>query len=184
MTDRYSDAQTLADTLTRKSLPPVADWHPERCGSIDIHIARDGSWHHEGAPIMRKSLYRLFSTVLRRDDDDEYYLVTPAEKLRIRVDDAPFQAVSMEVSGASTEQQLIFTTNCDDQVLCNAGHPLRVDVDTASGEPSPYVLVRDRLEALIARPVFYQIVDLADAHDEELGIWSGGCYFTLGSMRD
>ncbi|MDH3713067.1 MAG: DUF1285 domain-containing protein [Gammaproteobacteria bacterium] len=184
MTNSHSDAQALADTLRAKRLPPVADWHPERCSSIDIRIARDGSWHHEGTPIKRKSLYRLFSTVLRRDDDDEYYLVTPAEKLRIRVDDAPFHAVSMEVSGTGTGQQLIFTTNCDDRVSCDAGHPLRVDIDAASGEPSPYVLVRDRLEALIARPVFYQIVDLADTRNEQLGIWSGGCYFTLGSIRD
>jgi len=178
------DTQALADTLRNKRLPPVGEWHPERCGSIDIRIARDGSWYHEGTPIRRKALYRLFSTVLRRDADDEFYLVTPAEKLRIQVDDAPFQAVLMEVTGSGAEQQLVFTTNCDDRFSCDTDHPLRVTVDPASGEPSPYVLVRDRLEALIARPVFYQMADLADTQDGQLGLWSSGRYFTLGSIVD
>ena len=176
--------ESLVSMLRRKKLPPVKDWHPARCGSIDIRIARDGSWHHEGAPIHRESLYRLFSTVLRRDDDDQYYLVTPAEKLRIQVDDAPFQAVLMEAHGRGKRQQLIFTTNCDDRFPCDAEHPLRVAVDPDSGEPAPYVLVRDRLEALIARPVFYQLIDLAEARGDELGIWSGGCYFALGTIDD
>ena len=184
MTERPAAAETLADTLRRKNLPPVNDWHPARCGGIDIRIARDGSWHHEGAPIHRKALYCLFASVLRRDDDDEYYLVTPDEKLRIQVDDAPFQAVLLDVRGSGRRQELVFTTNCDDRVVCDAQHPLRVTIDPDSGEPSPYVLVRDRLEALIARPVFYQLVDLAEARDDELGIRSSGCYFTLGPSDD
>ncbi len=184
MAERHRAVESLAATLRRRSLPPVNDWHPARSGIIDIRIARDGSWHHEGAPIQRKSLYRLFSTVLRRDADDEYYLVTPAEKLRIQVDDAPFQAVLMDVTGTGREQQLFFTTNCDDRFRCDAEHPLRVHIDSDSGEPSPYVLVRDRLEALIARPVFYQLVDLAETRGDELGLWSGGCYFALGSIAD
>lgn len=184
MAERAPGVESLADTLRAKHLPPVNDWHPARSGRIDIRIARDGSWHHEGAPIHRKALYRLFSTVLRHDDDDEYYLVTPEEKLRIQVDDAPFLAVLMDVSGSGEQQELFFTTTCDDRFRCDAEHPLRIAIDPDSGEPSPYVLVRDRLEALIARPLFYQLVDLAESHGGELGVRSAGCYFPLGSVVD
>jgi len=184
MVESRSDVQALADTLRDRRLPPVNDWHPAHCGSIDIRIARNGGWYHEGRPIHRKPLYRLFSTVLRRDEDGEYYLVTPVEKLRIQVDDAPFQAVALEVQGSGPAQRLIFTTNCDDRFVCGADHPLRVHIDAKTNQPSPYVLVRDRLEALIARAVYYELVELTQLRGDELGVWSGGSYFVLGSAAD
>lgn len=176
-----SDVDNLFDTLESlqadKKLPPVSKWQPERVGRIDLRIARDGTWHHEGSPIRRDALVRLFSTVLRRDPDG-YCLVTPAEKLLIEVEDAPFVAVNMEVKGAGTAAELLFTTNVDDHVVADAEHPLRVaHVD---GEPRPYVQVRDGLEALINRPVFYRLVEQAGQEDGELVVYSRGARFPLG----
>jgi uncharacterized protein len=139
------DLDTLFDTLeaaqSQKSLPPVDRWHPERVGRIDIRIARDGTWYHEGAPIRREALVKLFSTVLRRDDDG-YCLVTPAERLFIDVEDAPFLAVDMTVKGEGSQAQLLFTTNVADHVVADADHPIRVE--DQDGEPRPYVHVRRR----------------------------------------
>lgn len=159
--------------------PPLAQWNPPLSGDIDIRIARDGSWYHEGSPFRREALVRLFSTILRREGD-EYFLVTPVEKWRIRVEDAPFIAVDCEVVGSDRQQQLVFITNVDDRVACDAQHPLRVVVDPASGEPSPYVLVRDGLEARLARSVYYRLAALAVDNDGATGTWSGGRFFALG----
>jgi len=161
-------------------LPPVHKWNPDFCGDIDMRIARDGSWHYMGTPIDRKRMVRLFSTILRHDADGKFYLVTPVEKIGITVDDAPFVAVEMEVRGAGRDQVLAFRTNVDDHVILNSAHPLRVEEDPETGEPSPYILVRDRLEALIARSVFYDLVELAEEQDGRLGVWSEGTFFALG----
>lgn len=159
--------------------PPIDDWQPPFSGDIDIRIARDGTWHHEGEPFARESLVRLFSTILRREGDD-YFLVTPAEKWRLRVEDAPFVAIDCEVLGEGRGQQLVFVTGVDDRVLCDAAHPLRVDTDPASGEPSPYVEIRRGLEARLSRSVFYRLAERAVEHGGAVGVWSGGSFFPLG----
>lgn len=178
-----SDADNLFDTLEKlqadKKLPPVGRWQPERVGRIDIRIAADGTWYHEGAPIRREALMKLFATVLRRDPDG-YCLVTPAEKLLIGVEDAPFLAVDLEMKGQGRTAELLFTTNVGDHVVADADHPLRVV--ERDGEPRPYVMVRDGLEALISRPVFYRLVEQALREDDELVIYSRRERFPLGSV--
>jgi len=147
-----------------------------------IRIAKDGTWFHEGRPINRKPLVKLFSTVLRRDEAGVYWLQTPVEKGQIEVEDAPFTAVDLNVEGSGSAQSLVFKTNLDDEVACDAAHPLRVAAGEDGG-PRPYILVRDRLEALILRPVFYRLAALAvpagDDGAETLGVWSKGSFFAL-----
>ncbi|MBM3568388.1 MAG: DUF1285 domain-containing protein [Alphaproteobacteria bacterium] len=156
------------------------------CGDIDMRIGRDGTWYYLGSPIGRKPLVKLFATVLRREDDGDYYLVTPVERCRIRVDDAPFVAVEVDVADGGDGRALVFRTNLDEQVTADAAHPIRVRVDSLTGEPTPYVLVRAGLEALIARPVFYQLVGMADTRlvdgQEVLGVVSAGRFFSLGRL--
>lgn len=147
--------------------------------AYDIRIARDGTWFHEGSPIGRKGLVRLFASVLRRDDAGDYWLVTPAERGRIRVDDAPFVAVAAEVEGEGAAQTIRFRTSIDDEVTADADHPIRVAIDAATGEPSPYVLVRGRLEALIARAVYYDLAERTVERDGRIGVWSAGAFFPL-----
>ncbi len=162
------------------AIPPVERWNPAHCGTIDIRIARDGTWYHEGTSIGRQELVRLFSTVLRRETDG-YYLVTPAEKMKITVEDAPFLAVLLRVDGEGRDQKLVFTTNVGDETTIGPDHSIRVEIDPATQEPSPYVHVRGGLEAKIARPVFYQLADLAEwRRDGMLGVWSDGVFFPLG----
>ena len=163
------------------TLPPVERWNPTFCGDSFMRIARDGTWFHQGTPIGRRELVRLFSTILRREGAD-YFLVTPAEKLSIKVDDAPFLAVLLSVSGAGRDQTLSFTTNVGDEVIADGQHAIRVVIDPASQEPSPYIHVRKGLEALIARNVFYELVQLAERQDDLLGVWSGGIFFPLGPV--
>lgn len=180
-------SQGLADlqreAAAGRKLPPVERWNPTHCGDIDIRIARDGTWFHHGTPVGRKELVRLFSTILRKDGDD-YVLVTPAEKMRIRVEDAPFTAVLMEVKGEGCDQTLTFITNVGDETVAGVGNPIRVETDPVSEEPAPYVHVRSGLEARIARAVFYQLADLAmpgeGEHADALGVWSGGMFFPVG----
>ena len=164
-----------------KGLPPVHLWNPEFCGDLDMRIARDGTWFYLGTPIGRERLVRLFSTVLRHDEDGKYYLVTPVEKVGIQVEDAPFVAVAMTVEGAGRDQVLTFTTNVGDETLAGPDHPMRFEIDKETGEPAPYVHVRARLEALINRAVFYDLVELGveEEHEGEtwFGIWSGGVFF-------
>jgi hypothetical protein len=167
------------DAAAGRGLPPVEKWNPAHCGDIDIRIARDGTWFHQGTPIGRKELVRLFSTILRKDGAD-YVLVTPAEKMRITVEDAPFLAVLMAVEGSGADQALRFTTNVGDETIAGAENPIRVETDPDTEEPAPYVHVRRGLEAKIARAVFYQLADLAVPKDGFLGVWSGGVFFPIG----
>ena len=184
MVDESADRslQSLADKLDQGTRP-VHDWHPSHVANIDLRISRDGTWYYQGSPIHRVRLVKLFASVMRRDADD-YYLVTPVEKLKIQVDDAPFVAVEIEREGEGESQRLLFRTNVDDVVEASSQYPIRVVIDPLTGEPSPYILVRDRLEALISRPVFYQMADLAlmenGASSTEFGVWSCGHFFTLG----
>ena len=155
------------------------------CGDFDMRIARDGTWFYRGSPIGRKPLVKLFSTVLRRENG-EFWLVTPVERGRILVDDAPFVAVEVDAMGEGAERRLTFRTNVDDVVTADAEHPIRVDHDPASGEPSPYITVRDGLEARILRPVYYHLVEMGEFAvrdgEEQLGVWSCGRFFPLGRV--
>ncbi len=159
-----------------KGPPPVHLWHPAHCGSIDIRILRDGRWLHEGAVIGREALVRLFAGVLRLDPDG-FHLVTPAEKLRIEVEDAPFIAVRVD----RVEKILRFLTNVGDEVDAGPDHALRVETDPATGEPAPYLHVRRGLEARLSRPVFYELVEMAETRGDVQGVESGGGWFPLGS---
>ena len=162
----------------KKGLPPVHLWNPEFCGDLDMRIARDGTWFYLGTPIGRKELVRLFSTILRKDDD-KYFLVTPVEKVGITVDDAPFVAVDFEVSMEANQQILTFETNVGDFTQACGEHEIRVVRDAESGEPSPYVHVRAGLEALIDRKSFYRLVDIGVHNDGWFGVWSGGEFFGI-----
>lgn len=168
---------------SERGLPPVHLWNPDFCGDIDMRIARDGTWYYMGSPIGRKAMVKLFSTILKREDD-RWYLVTPVEKVGIRVDDAPFVVIALEVAGQGERQTLRFTDNCDNVFDAGTDHPLRVETDPATDEPSPYVRVRGAFEALINRSVFYELVELVVPGQcdgaECLGVWSGGCFFALG----
>ena len=161
---------------------------PQMCGDIDMRIARDGTWHYMGSPIGRKPLVKLFASVLKRDESGDFWLITPAEMCRIRVDDAPFAAVEMTVDGAGTRQTLRFRTNIDEIVTAGPNNPLRVAIDPDTQEPAPYVMIRDGLEALITRSVFYDIVDLAEVSEQDgasvMGVWSDGMFFEIGSIDD
>lgn len=164
-----------------RGLPPVHLWNPDFCGDIDMRIARDGTWFYMGTPIGRERLVRLFSTILRHDEDGKFYLVTPVEKVGIRVDDAPFLAVSMTVEGKGRDQVLTFTTSVGDSATAGPDHPIRFVIDKATGEPAPYVHIRARLEALINRAVFYDLVELGSQERRDgkdwFGVWSGGEFF-------
>lgn len=168
----------------QQGLPPVHQWEPERQLDIDMRIARDGTWYYQGSPIRRHRMVKLFSTILRRDGDD-YFLVTPVEKLGILVEDAPFVATELEVledGGA----KLVFTTNVETTVVAGKEHPMDVQTDPVSGEPSPYVRVRDNLWALISRNLFYRLVELAREIDRDGETWlaveSGGVVFPIGQL--
>jgi len=145
-----------------KGLPPVHLWNPEFCGDLDMRIARDGTWFYLGTPIGRLPLVQLFSSVLRKDADGRTYLVTPVEKVGIRVEDAPFVAVEMAVAGAGAEQVLTFRTNVGDVVEAGPEHPLRFVDEPETGGLKPYVHVRGRLEALVARPVLYELAEIGE----------------------
>ena len=178
MSEEYERLLRLA---RKQTLPPVASWRPTRVGEIDIRIRAAGIWFHEGAEIKRRAISRLFSTVLRREDAD-YFLVTPVEKLRIVVDDAPFVAVAMEVEGKGRDQSLLFTTNCDDHVVAGQDHPIRMDSSDVGFKP--YLMVREGLEALVARSVYYRLVELVeDEEADELCVWSDGARFVLGQRK-
>jgi len=167
----------------KKGPPPVHLWNPPFCGDLDMRIARDGRWYYMGTPIGRPAMVRLFSSVIRRDGDD-YFLVTPVEKVGIQVEDVPFVATRLEVEGEGEAQVLRFFTHVEDEVEAGPEHPLRFEIDPRTQEPAPYVHVRANLEALIHRNVFYQLVDLAVPCDidgqEWLGVWSGGKCFPIG----
>ncbi len=164
-----------------RRLPPVHLWNPPFCGDLPMVIKRDGTWLYQGSPIGRKRMVQLFSSILRHDEDGRYYLITPVEKCGIEVEDAPFVAVEVKATGKGRSQVLAFRTHVDDWVTAGEGHPIRVHIDPESDEPSPYILVRGRLEALINRAVFYElvalgVVDEGDGKDM-FGVWSSGQFF-------
>jgi hypothetical protein len=160
---------------------------PVELTGLDMRIARDGTWFYRGSPIARLPLVKLFASVLRREADGGYWLVTPAERGRVVVEDAPFIAVEVDVQGEGHDRKLIFRTNIDEIVAAGSEHPLRIDT-AEDGTPSPYLLVRPGLDALLARQVFYELADLG--HEEvidgetQFGLWSNGAFFSLGDPGD
>jgi hypothetical protein len=152
-------------------------------GDLEMRIARDGTWFYRGSPIGRPALVKLFASVLRREADGRYWLVTPAERGLVQVEDVPFLAVAVTVEGEGRDQRLIFRTNLDEFVTAGRDNPLRVET-AASGEPAPYILVRDGLEARLARPVFYELAELGTeeliGETTQFGVWSRGVFFRLG----
>jgi hypothetical protein len=168
----------LQKLIDERRLPPVERWNPEHCGDSGMRIARDGTWYHEGRPIRRPAMVRLFSTVLRREPDGRHVLVTPAEKLAIEVESTAFRAVEMSCEGEGRDQRLAFRLDSGDAVILGPDHPLQ-PVDAASG-PSPRLLVRHGLEAELTRSVYYELAELALAGaDSPLGVWSNGAFFPL-----
>jgi hypothetical protein len=181
---KLRDFGTLEGMLAgaeERPLPPVESWNPPYCGDIGMRIRGDGVWLYRDSPIQRPALVKLFASVLRKDDDGRTYLVTPAEKVDVAVDDAPFLAVAMDVRGMGRAQELVFRTNVDDVVVCGPEHPMRFCEQDPGKGLKPYVLVRGRLEALLTRALVHDLAAL-EAEDERsgrriAGVWSGRSFF-------
>jgi hypothetical protein len=172
----------IARLAEEKKLPPVEKWNPEHCGNSAMRIARDGTWFHEGSPIGRQAMVRLFSTILRREPDGRFVLVTPAEKLDIEVEDAPFTAVEVKAEGEGRGRTLAFRLNTGDVIVAGPDHRLRFEAGDEG--PHPYVEVRRGLDALIARPVYYELAGLALAEGSDPpGLWSGGLFFPMAAAE-
>lgn len=173
---------SIARKLKKKGHPPVHLWDPPFCGDLDMRIARDGTWYYLGTPIGRFELVKLFSSIIRKDED-KYFLVTPTEKVGIKVDDAPFVAVDFSTIGEGSNQTLIFETHVGDKVQLNKENSLRVLIDKNSGEPKPYVHIRSGLEALIDRKSFYRLIEICSTNTknkkEWFGLWSNKNFFPI-----
>ncbi len=171
-----------------KGLPPVEKWNPPFCGDIDMEIRRDGTWFYMGTPIGRMPLVRLFSSVLRKDEDGKTYLVTPVEKVGIKVEDAPFLAVEMSADTNQGAQVLTFRTLTGDVVEAGPHNPLRFERSKGNDGVKPYVLVRGRLEALLARPVMYELVALGEETEMDgkmmFAVKSKGAVFAIMPADD
>lgn len=168
----------IAQMAQENRLPPVESWNPAHCGHSDMRIARDGTWFHQGSPIGRPAMVHLFSTILRREPDGRFVLVTPVEKLDIEVEDAPFVAVEMKAEGEGAAMRLAFRLNTGDLVTADADHGLRFEAQDEG--PRPYLHVRGGLEALLARPVYYELAQIALANGSAPpGVWSDGAFFAL-----
>lgn len=174
--------QSLSALPKTKGPPPVHLWNPPYCGEMDMRIARDGTWFHEGTPIGRAGLVKLFSSILKKEGD-RYFLVTPVEKVGIVVEDAPMVAVDFDVANKGPDQVLTFHTKTEDAATAGPDHPIRVSRDPQTGEPSPYILIRSNLEALIDRKSFYRLIDLGShetqAGESWFGVRSGGMFFPV-----
>jgi len=179
--------ERLAVAARSTKLPPLDSWQPSIHRDLELRISRDGTWHYLGSPIERQSLVRLLSRVLKREDD-EFFLVSPTEKLRIEVEDAPFLAVELECSSHGEAQRLIFRTNVDDVIVAGKEHPLHVDEDPVTGEPAPYIKVREGLWALVSRSVYYELAELVQPApppgEHRWGVVSEGHFFGLGSIDE
>lgn len=168
----------IARLAGEAKLPPVESWNPTHCGDSEMRIARDGTWYHQGSPIGRPAMVKLFSTILRREADGGYVLVTPGEKLDIQVEDAPFIAVEVKSEGEGEQRRLAFRLNTGDLIVAGADHPLRFE--TRGDGPHPYLRVRGGLDALVGRPVFYELANAAlDEGAAPPGLWSDGVFFPL-----
>ena len=181
--DRSSLSLTeIARLAEEKKLPPVEKWNPGHCGDSGMRIARDGTWFHEGSPIGRSAMVRLFSTILRREPGGGFVLVTPVEKLDIEVEDAPFVAIELKSEGKGQGRSLAFRLNTGDLVVAGPEHPLRIEQGDEG--PHPYLTVRPGLDALVARPVYYELANIALAEEAgPPGLWSGGAFFPLDAAQ-
>lgn len=172
----------IARLAAEQRLPPIDSWAPQNCGPSAMVIRRDGSWLHEGRPIGRPEMVRLFSSLLRREPDGRIVLVTPVEKLDIDVEDTPFVAVEMKSEGEGRHRQVAFRLNSGDLVVAGAAHPLRVEC-TPDG-PRPLLAIRHGLDARLGHSVYYEIAELALAEgNEPPGLWSGGSFFALDARQ-
>lgn len=168
----------IAEMARERRLPPVESWAPAKIGQSHMRIARDGSWYHEGGLIQRETMIRLFSSILRREDDGRHWLVTPVEKLEILVEDTPFVAVEVKSEGVGKNRTLAFRLNTGDLVIAGPDHPLRFE--EIAGAPHPLIHVRGGMEARIARAAYYALADWAmDEAATPLGLWSGGSFFAM-----
>ena len=189
MNKEVNTASILKDILdaqkTAGELPPVEKWNPPLCKNVEMQISKDGKWFFMNSLIGREKMIKLFSSVLRLDDDGSYYLVTPVEKIKIDVADKPFVIVTYDKEIIDNQETFFFQTNVGDVVPLNSSHPLRVEFSEETEEPSPYLLVRKNLEGLISRNVFYQLVQEASlkADTQELIIKSSGVSFSLGKIK-
>ena len=174
----------VAKASNVRGLPPVHLWDPPFCGDIAIRIAADGLWYYMNSPIGRMPLVKLFSSILRYDDDGKYYLITPVEKCGIQVDDAPFLAIRMRVEGGGQNKKIYFETNVDDEICVGPEHPLRVADEVGTGGLKPYVLVRRNLEALVSRALFYDLVALGVNEGDWFGIWSSGVFYPMQRIAE
>lgn len=184
------DSAAMAAQVERSSdqgLPPVNNWHPELSGDIDLVVDRQGQWHHEGVRFEREALAKLFASILRKDGD-EYFVLTPVEKWRIQVEDVPFLITGMELHDPGPQQRIELSTSLGDRFCVDADHPLWVTTDPLSGEPSPYVRVRDRLDGLLSRSVFYRLAELLQSQtvdgSERMGVHSSGQFFVLNEAPE
>src|SRR3954470_15623560 len=163
----------LQKLIEKRRLPPIERWNPERCGHSGMRIARDGTWYHQGAPIRRPAMVRLFSTVLRREADGRHVLVTPVEKLEIEVESTAFRAIDMSSEGEGKDRTIAFKLDSGDAVILGPDHPLTLS-------PSPRLAVRHGLEAELSRPVYYELAEIALAEGHQPpGVWSNGAFFAL-----
>jgi hypothetical protein len=166
----------IAQAVADRRLPPVNQWNPIHCGDSLMRIARDGTWYHDGAPIRRPAMVRLFASLLRREPDGRHVLVTPVEKLDIAVEDAPFVAIEVKSEGEGASRRLAFRLNTDEPVVAGPGHALHIS------QERPYLTVRPGLEASVARPVYYELANLAlGENGARAGLWSDGVFFPLAS---
>ena len=168
----------LQQAIEERRLPPVEQWHPDHCGDSEMRIARDGTWYHQGTPIARPAMVRLFSTVLRREPDGSHVLVTPVEKLAIEVEATAFRAVEMRSEGEGEQRRIAFSLDSGDGVMLDSDHPLTVV--QGDGGPSPRILVRHGLEAELTRAIYYELAEIALAEgNDPPGLWSNGSFFPL-----
>ncbi|MBV1914818.1 MAG: DUF1285 domain-containing protein [Pseudomonadales bacterium] len=190
MVEKSIDSNSLLKSLdaidTEKSLPPVDKWHPERIYKIDIRIARDGTWYHEGDRIKRQQLVKLFSSILRKDADGKTYLVTPAEQAEIEVEDAHFQMIDFDCIGEGENQQLIFTNNVGDRTIADNEHAIFQKGSPSNDDENPYVEIRHGLTGRIVRAAYYRLIDIAVENEVDgvdwFGVWSCGVFFKLGRV--
>ena len=186
MTD-LSKIIKFATEINEKStggFPPVEEWNPEYCGDIGMEIKSDGTWYYMGTPIARQKIVKLFSRILRREKDNSFVLVTPVEKVLVKVADAPFIASYVQIIGEGKNLNLKFDTNVGDTIVASKDYPIRVNIDKKTNQPSPYVLIRKNLEAKISRSVFYELVDIAEHHKNKFGVWSGGSFFPFSDSKE
>ena len=171
----------------KKSLPPIEKWNPPFCGDIDMTISKSGKWYYMGSEIKRPAMVKLFSGILRLESDNSYYLVTPVEKVRIQVEDAPFVAVAITNEQSEGVNTVTFRTNLNDEIVLSKENPLSIEIKK-NDEPSPYITVRNNLRALISRSVFYELVDLAETIPIDgvpyLAIKSQGEIFKIHKVED